>query len=429
MKRNKEIAQWVIRALSAPLTLILKTVDGITYALSLIPGMGDVATDLEGKFSGGLAGLLFDPEETAATGAATVAETEKQLAALKNKRDGYLLQEKEEGKKAATEKVNTEKDLNAELAKLRAENLADAEQKALALLEIQRAAERQALVDKKASAALLAEFDKQTEMQRTAIIDQYAAERAAKQKELDDQYLANRQIINDLLKQANLDAIDNQFERARQELKIQEELDLEKLRMAGATEAEINRIKDSYTKKNKQLDQEEADFANELRQADVDAALGAASQVFGTVAGLLKEGSAAAKAASIAQTTIDTYQSATAAYKSVVGIPVVGPVLAPIAAGVAVAAGLASIKKIVSTKVPGDGASGSVPSISVPTGTPVDPNAAIASAAAGQQGDNQITLGQQQGSTGATVIKAYVVSTDMSTQQEADKKINDLARL
>ena len=416
-KRNKAILEGILKAISAPIALILEMYDYLT---------GSNTTE---KVYGSIAGLMFDPEEVESEGEATIKETEKQLQGLRSKRDGYLLQEKEQNKKAATEKVDNEKDLNAELAKLRAENIADAEQKALALLEIQRAAERQALVDKKASAELLAEFDKQTEMQRNAIIDQYAKEREEKRKAEEEKYLANRQTINDLLQQANLDAIDDQFERARQELKIQEDLDLEKLRMAGATEAEINRIKASYTKKNKELDQEEADFKKQLREADVDAALSAASDVFGTVSGLLKEGSAAAKAASIAQTTIDTYQSATAAYKSVVGIPVVGPVLAPIAAGVAVAAGLASIKKIVATKVPGDGASGSVPSISVPTGTPVDPNAAIASAAAGQQGDNQITLGQQQGSTGATVIKAYVVSTDMSTQQEADKKINDLARL
>ncbi len=52
------------------------------------------------------------------------------------------------------------------------------------------------------------------------------------------------------------------------------------------------------------------------------------------------------KAANIASATIDTYTAATAAFKSAVGIPVVGPVLAPIAAAGAVAAGLMNIKKI-----------------------------------------------------------------------------------
>ena len=93
-------------------------------------------------------------------------------------------------------------------------------------------------------------------------------------------------------------------------------------------------------------------------------------------------------------------------------------------------AGLASIKKIVSTKIPGGRGGGSVPSITVPTGgPPVDPNAAIAGSAQGQDQNNQITLGEQQGSGGANVIRAYVVSDEMTTQQERDKKINDLARL
>lgn len=73
-----------------------------------------------------------------------------------------------------------------------------------------------------------------------------------------------------------------------------------------------------------------------------------ASQAFGNIASILGEASAAGKAAAIAQTTIDTYQSATAAYKSMSGIPVVGPALGAVAAGAAVVSGLANVKKILS---------------------------------------------------------------------------------
>ena len=58
-----------------------------------------------------------------------------------------------------------------------------------------------------------------------------------------------------------------------------------------------------------------------------------------------------------------------------------------------------------------------------------DPTAALASAAGGQAAGETITLGQQSGSSSANVIRAYVVSDEMTSQQEADKKINDLARL
>lgn len=52
------------------------------------------------------------------------------------------------------------------------------------------------------------------------------------------------------------------------------------------------------------------------------------------------------KAVNIATTIMDTYQSATAAYKSLSGIPVVGPALGGIAAAAAVAAGLANVQRI-----------------------------------------------------------------------------------
>jgi len=71
----------------------------------------------------------------------------------------------------------------------------------------------------------------------------------------------------------------------------------------------------------------------------------------------------AGKAFAVAKATIDTYQSAVSAYKSLVGIPVIGPTLATIAAAAAVASGIATVKKIVSVQVPGGpgGASGSIP--------------------------------------------------------------------
>ena len=57
------------------------------------------------------------------------------------------------------------------------------------------------------------------------------------------------------------------------------------------------------------------------------------------------------KAMQIAQTLINTYSSATAAYNSLVGIPIAGPAMATVAAASAIALGLANVKKIVNTKM------------------------------------------------------------------------------
>ena len=382
-QRNQDIAQGIIRFLTLPLTAILKTVDMMTAAISKIPGI-NIETNLEEGFSGGIAEMLFDPEEVATEADATIEETEKALVKLQNQKDGFILQS-QKADQDASDKAKADREKQA------ADELAAAEK---------LAAEKKALQEKTDADA-----------------------KAAQEK-----YLANRQIIDDMLQQANLDAIDDIFLRAQEELRIQEETDIAKLQAAGATEAEINRIKASYVKKNKDLAQEEADFNKAMKEQDVANALSAGSQILGSIVSLVGEGSAIAKTAAIAQTTIDTYSSATAAYSSVVGIPIVGPVLAPIAAGVAVAAGLASIKKIVATKTPGNKSAGGAPSISVPTATPVDPTAALQASANAQEAETTITGGQQTGST-QPVVRAYVVSSEVTNQQAADAKINDLARL
>jgi len=66
--------------------------------------------------------------------------------------------------------------------------------------------------------------------------------------------------------------------------------------------------------------------------------------------------------------------------------------------------------------------------MSVPTATAFDPTAALDAASEGEEQDNQVTLGGQSSNSGGT-IRAYVVATEVTTQQAADAQINDLARL
>ncbi len=77
-----------------------------------------------------------------------------------------------------------------------------------------------------------------------------------------------------------------------------------------------------------------------------------ASTTFASLSTILGKESTAGKAMAVAQAMMDTYQSATAAYKAMAGIPVVGPVLAVTAATAAVSAGMANVKKIGATQTP-----------------------------------------------------------------------------
>ena len=384
-QRNKDIAQGIIAFLLLPITMLLATVDNLTTALSYIPGI-DIATNLADDFTGGIAGMIFDPEEVKAEGDATIKETEEQLMKLKNSRDGIILASNKADDDAAAKK-------KADREKANADELAAAEK---------LAADKKAIADKAAADKIIA--------------DQLA--------------LDNRAIIDGILQQANLDEMDDYFERAQAELAIDKAAQIQKLIDAGATEAEIFRIKQHFAGKEKQLSEEEVAYNKVLEKEKVGAALDASAQVLDSIVNLVGEGTAIGKAAAIASTTISTYQSATAAYASMVGVPFVGPVLAPIAAGVAVASGLLSIKKIVSTKTPGNKSAGAVPSISVPTAPSVNPETALqAGANADSDANTEVTLGEQTGSQGPAVVRAYVVSSEVSSQQEADAKINDLARL
>jgi hypothetical protein len=76
------------------------------------------------------------------------------------------------------------------------------------------------------------------------------------------------------------------------------------------------------------------------------------SDALGQLSTIVGQDTVAGKAFAIAKATIDTYQSAVAAYKSLAGIPVVGPVLGGIAAAAAVATGIATVNKIVAVQVP-----------------------------------------------------------------------------
>ena len=88
-----------------------------------------------------------------------------------------------------------------------------------------------------------------------------------------------------------------------------------------------------------------------------------------------------------------------------------------------------SIKKIVATKTPGNKSAGAPPGITVPAAPTFNPTTALeAGANADTDATTQVTTGEQTGS-GPAVIRAYVVSSEVTNQQEADAKINDLARL
>lgn len=174
-------------------------------------------------------------------------------------------------------------------------------------------------------------------------------------------------------------------------------------------------IQVAETKKT-EIEKENSEAKINIAKAEKDAKLKAAdetSKSLDTLANLLGKQTAAGKAAAVASTLISTFSSATKAYDSTVGIPIVGTVLAPINAGLAIASGLASVKSILSVKTPGgDGGAGmSIPNVPSIPRMSVSPNVVAPS------GVNQLagTLGNQ------PPIQAYVVAQNVTTAQSLER--------
>lgn len=157
-----------------------------------------------------------------------------------------------------------------------------------------------------------------------------------------------------------------------------------------------------------------------MEKAKEQAKLNIMNQGLGAIQGLAKKGSAFAKGLAVAQATINTYQAATNALANTPA----PPPFPQIAAGINIVSGLAQVKKILSTDPMG--ASGGGGSISTPsTGGASTGGGAAASAVQPQfntvQGaqNNQLLGDVRDGINRPN--KAYVVSKEVSTAQEADR--------
>lgn len=119
--------------------------------------------------------------------------------------------------------------------------------------------------------------------------------------------------------------------------------------------SEMEKIKayENFNEMKLALDEEYARRKSDIDYEVMQTSLEVYSNLFGALAQLFGKHTAAYKILAIAQTLIDTYQAAQAAYKSLAGIPVVGPTLAAIASATAMIQGMARVKAIQSVKIPG----------------------------------------------------------------------------
>ena len=297
---------------------------------------------------------------------------------------------------------------------------------------------------------LLDEQEKAMMANADARVKQAAAE-LAKNKDNVDLQVAYQEALNE---QAAIEAQITGF-RSEQQTNtnslLREQKDLQnELALIGKSEREIERIElqQDYDAKKALIEREitdeavknemllalQKDYNDKLDKLNEDSSVKEAQWAEWTteqklnyakngLAGLaqnLGKETAAGKAAAVASALISTYQGAQDSYASLAKIPVVGPALGFAAAAAAVAAGMANVKAITSTKTPqtaglGGGSSPSVARPSAPTSAPPAFNIV------GASDTNQ--LAEAIGGQSQQPVKAYVVSNDVSTAQELDRNI------
>jgi hypothetical protein len=302
-ERNKNILQGIIRFLTLPLSLLLSTIDMVGKALGQDFG-------LEEGFTGGLAKLVFDPEEIAEEGDKAIEETQKKLAKLKSTRDGFLLDEKREQEKASEEKPGKKEETDEEKADKR---LAAAKLKAE-----EEALKRKLELEKEFDEKVLQQQQSAEQQEINATYDKFFA--------LEEAYADNAEALAMIEAQRNaeLAEINKKYrdEEAEQDKKAQEEKRKrqEELRdlvvgSANATIDNLLKLNDIYDKDDEQAARRAFDRSKKLQtlQAIINTASGIMAAIGTPNVGEQITGANWAKAAAVAltgATQIATIQAA-----------------------------------------------------------------------------------------------------------------------
>ena len=358
-QRNKNILQGIITFLTLPITLLLGSVDAISQTLAQL-GILDEGTSLAADFTGGIADMVFSPEDVAKKGDEAIAETEKQLQNLKNTRDGYVLQQQAQDQKIADEKK----------AKKEKEE-----------------AEAQAKIDEATKIASDAEEKRQQAID--AIQNKYKVKREDEAALLESQ-----------------------------KLELEQQRQLAELERLDANEAQKADIIKFYAGKIQAAKDKEAGEDKARDEAIKKQKLAAVGSTFGDIANILGKNSSAGKAAAIAAATINTYQGVSEVWgnKSVLPEPF-ATIQKIVSTATVLASGLKTVQQIKSVPKPqgvkgGDSGGGGAPS----SGRAAAPAFNIV----GGSGTNQLADTIAEASNKPS--RSYVVSSDVSTAQELERK-------
>lgn len=348
--------------------------------------------------------LFYGDEETAKGQRKHVAELRKQLEKLKN--DEYeMRQQAKEARKQEQEDNKAELEQRRKEAEDRAKDAAQKRKDELALI---------AQYNREATDLFKSEYEKQVRdinekyEAQIALFKKYkkdtTALEAAQAKELEDA------LDKSMVKMETLTL--EKFQLQRTDIGIlQGNLNQEALLKQQAADLEIAILK-SKSDRARRIEEQSQSFKVKAT-LDGLAAVASIAELFGKKSeAAAKKAFQVQKAANIASALITTYQNATSAYASqFTPIPTPdSPIRGGIAAGIAVASGLANVAKISQQKFEGGGSTGSGGG-----GGGSIPSVAPSFNVVGNSGMNQLAQIQQ------TPMQAYVVSGEVTSAQALDR--------
>ena len=339
----------------------------------------------------------------------------------------------EEQRVAALELETQEKKVNAlqaiiDLGKSSEDDMIELENQRARFIELQTAS----ILKQKRVVTEIVTFEREIETERNKNATAEAKRKAdeAKQKEKEAKEA-----------QKKLDKEKADADKKAELLRIQKEKELEILRVSGMTEQELalDQARQKYEKllelANKYgqdttvitekyqaqvgvINEKYKEKEVEIEELTQEAKLAMASKGVGIAIGLFGEESKAGKALAVGQALINTYSAAAAALAPP---PIgAGPILGPLAAVGAVAAGMANVKKIMSTDLPdvtddGGGGGGGAPDI--------PPAFSMGALTPNMEAIDQPTLG------GSQPVQAFVVESNISDAQALQEELDIQATL
>ena len=459
-----EFSSIALRALAAPLDLVILGINKVRKALGKeeLPLINEKLTEFRNKISETVASMFTDPEKIKKDNQKILQENKDALLALENQRAGHQISLNNIDKKAGInskelkdKQLKEQQEHNDELARLRAENIKDAKQKELALLELNSSINKRNHIEKKASNEILNELDIKYQNDRQLIIEKYNkideenqkkldAEKLAAQQNANQKALAEEQAFNELQilnteegtaehLQAQIDLIES---NASKELSLTNKTEGEKLLIKKRAQIAIDKLNEDFADKERKRKFKEVQDSLQLASISNRGLSDLSTVLFNTKLNHTKKGSEeeqkvlkqqfeANKAFQIANAIINGATGVTAvlAAKTNKEDPT-GIVMALQIASV-VASTAAQISTIERTRFEGGVPSAETPSMggggaSAPTATPSMP----------QTRTEQGTFLNEQGqTTGRIDTRVYVLESDITNTQRDVNRVKTQSKV